>query len=131
MNLIVFFDGHCNLCNGAVKFLIKADKAAKLKFAPLQSEIASKHLAPFNYKPTGNGSILFIKDGKLYERSEAFLKIMNELPWYWKWLQVGGLLPNSFRDRLYNFVAANRYRWFGKKEECMVPTNDIRKRFLK
>ena len=75
-------------------------------------------------------SFILIDKGKVYKKSAASLRVMNKLPWYWKEAQVLRVIPTAFRDAIYDFIAKNRYKWFGKKEQCMVPTPEIRSRFL-
>ena len=127
---IILFDGVCNFCNGAVNFIIRQDKKGVFKFAPLQSnkgqELAEKHSLP----KTNFDSFILIENGKVYKRSTAGLKLCNKLPWYWKWTQVFWIIPKFLRDAVYDFVAKNRYKWFGKKETCMIPTPEVRSRFL-
>lgn len=135
---LLLFDGVCNLCDRSVQFVIRHDRKGKFKFASLQSAYAEQilkkypEIAPFN--KTGNnpdwGSIVFILKGKAYTRSAAVLKVMEELGFPWKIVAVFYILPSAFRDALYNFIAKNRYRWYGKKDSCMIPTPELRDRFM-
>jgi predicted DCC family thiol-disulfide oxidoreductase YuxK len=127
---VVLFDGVCNLCNGLVKFLIRQDKHSLLRFAPLQSEAAAKLLGARLPDHGIPDSFIFIKDGKIYARSDAALNLAGILPWYWQWLQLFRILPKPLRDLLYKAIAKRRYNWFGKKSACMVPTPELRSRFL-
>lgn len=127
---LVLFDGVCNFCNATVNFLIRQDKAARLRFLPLQSEFGQQLLEEYNLPKTHFDSFVFIKKGKAYISSSAGLKVIRELPWYWKWVQALWVIPKPIRDALYNFIARNRYRWFGRKDQCMIPTPELRNRFI-
>lgn len=127
---VVLFDGVCNFCSGAVNFVIRQDKQKKLRFAALQSAAGQRLLQAYKLPTQHFDSFVFIENDKAYHSSTAGLKLYNQLPWYWKWTQVFWLIPRFMRDALYNLVARNRYKWFGKKESCMVPTPDLRSRFL-
>ena len=127
---IILFDGVCNFCSGAVNFIIKQDKKKIFRFAALQSDAGQKLLEHFQLPKEKFDSFLLIEDGKFYQSSTAGLKLYKKLPWYWKWTQVFWIVPKPLRDAVYNLIAKNRYKWFGKKEECMIPTPDLRNRFL-
>ena len=126
---VILFDGVCNFCNGSINFLIKLDKKERLRFSPLQSEFGQVMLKFEKLPPVPNSFILIVGD-KWYEKSSATLKIFEFLPWYWKWTKVFWLVPKFIRDGLYDFVSKRRYKWFGKKDQCMIPTPEVRKRFL-
>lgn len=126
--MIVFFDGVCNLCQGSVRYLIKHDKKGVLKFASLQGNYAKDFVN--ETKIQSMQSILFF-DGKiLYKKSTAVLKLSRLLGGWHQLLLLGYILPRFFRDWLYNIVAKNRYRWFGKKDQCMLPSKGFENRFL-
>jgi predicted DCC family thiol-disulfide oxidoreductase YuxK len=127
---IILFDGICNFCNAGVNFIIKQDKKKVFRFAALQSEAGQKFLDQFDLPKEGFDSFVLIDDGKVYIKSSAGLKVYSKLSWHWKWTQVAWIAPRFIRDAVYNFIARNRYKWFGKKEECMIPTPDVRSRFL-
>jgi predicted DCC family thiol-disulfide oxidoreductase YuxK len=127
---IILFDGVCNFCNGVVNFLIKQDKEKKLRFAALQSEAGVQLLEQYGFPPSYQQSFIFIDKGKAYRKSTAALKLYNQLPWYWKWIQVFWIVPKFLRDAVYEFISKHRYKWFGKKEKCRMPTPDERSRFL-
>ena len=127
---IILFDGVCNFCNGSVNFLIRQDKKNVFRFAALQSQTAQKLLAQYKKQKKGFESFILMQDGKAYEKSSAALKVLKKLPWYWKWAQVFWIVPKFIRDGVYDVIARNRYKWFGKKEECMIPTSEVRNRFL-
>ena len=127
---IILFDGVCNFCNGSVNFLIRQDKKNVFRFAALQSQTAQKLLAQYKKQKKGFESFVLMQDGKAYEKSSAALKVLKKLPWYWKWAQVFWIVPKFIRDGVYNLIAKNRYKWFGKKEECMIPMPELKSRFL-
>jgi predicted DCC family thiol-disulfide oxidoreductase YuxK len=130
---IIFFDGYCNLCNASVNFIIRHDKACIFKFALLQSDAVTGFLR--NFESVKNLSVLpdslvLVEDDKIYFRSEAALRIAKMLPGIWKMLIIFQIIPLSWRDSIYDFVAKNRHKWFGERQSCMVPTPEISKRFL-
>jgi predicted DCC family thiol-disulfide oxidoreductase YuxK len=127
---VVIFDGVCNFCNGSVQFALRREREPKLRFAAAQSVVGSALLACFGRDVSQLDSILLVEDGRAYERSDAILRIVGYLRWTWQWLQLGWLLPRAARDVLYNFIAKRRYQWFGKREECMIPTKEVRARFF-
>ena len=127
---ILLFDGECNLCNNLVLFIIKKDSAAKFKFAPLQSTIGKSLLKNFPDSLEKSDSVVFINGGIYYFKSTAILEIFKTLGRYWKLFYVFILIPKFIRDACYDLVAKSRYKVFGKRETCMVPTPEINKRFL-
>jgi predicted DCC family thiol-disulfide oxidoreductase YuxK len=127
---IILFDGVCNFCDSAVNFVLKQDKKGIFRFAPLQSEAGQKLLHQYNLSTEDFDSFVLIENGKVYKKSSASLKVMNKLPWYWKEAQILWIVPGFLRNAIYDFIAANRYKWFGKKEQCMVPTAELKSRFL-
>lgn len=136
---IILFDGVCNFCNGLVNFIIRQDKKNIFLFAPLQSERGKKLLDQYGIDWKNNDSFVLIENtgpndsvrqDKAYEKSNAALRIAAKLPWYWKWSQIFWILPKPIRDGIYNIIAKNRYKWFGKKEKCMIPTEQVRGKFL-
>ena len=127
---IILFDGVCNFCNGAINFLIKQDKKNRFRFAPLQSETGRKLTAQYGIDNNQFESFVLIRNGKVYQKSSAALRVLNELPWYWKEFQILRIVPAFLRDAIYDFIARNRYRWFGRKDQCMIPSPEVRSRFL-
>ena len=127
---IILFDGICNFCDSAINFVLKQDKKKIFRFSTLQSEAGQKLLQQHNLSTKDFDSFVLIDDGKVYKKSAASLRVMNKLPWYWKEVQVFKIIPTIFRDAIYDFVARNRYKWFGKKDSCMIPTPEIKGRFL-
>jgi predicted DCC family thiol-disulfide oxidoreductase YuxK len=126
---IILFDGVCNLCNGSVQFIIKRDKDAKFRFASLQSDTGRKVLEQFHLPTDTFNSFILLEDGKIYTRSTAALRVFSRIKG-WKWAGALMYVPRFIRDGVYNLIARNRYRWFGKKDECMVPTPELKSRFL-
>jgi predicted DCC family thiol-disulfide oxidoreductase YuxK len=126
---IIFFDGVCNLCEGSVQFIIKRDPAGQFRFAALQSEVAQRILSQHQVSSELR-SIVLLDGGTISLESDAVLRIGLRLSGYRTLSQLGLLVPRAVRDLVYRFVAARRYRWFGKQEVCMVPTAELRGRFL-
>ena len=126
--MIIFFDGVCNLCQGSVRYLIKHDKKGVLKFASLQGKYAKDFVNETEIQSMQ--SIMFLDDKMLYKKSTAVLKLSRLLGGWHQLLLLGYILPRFFRDWLYNIVAKNRYRWFGKKDQCMLPSKGFENRFL-
>jgi predicted DCC family thiol-disulfide oxidoreductase YuxK len=126
---IILFDGVCNLCNSFVQKIIAADKNNHFKFASLQSEVGQKLLAD---KPEFKDlkTIIYLEGEQLYTRSTAALKISKHLGGFWPVLQVGYILPVFIRNGIYNLIAKNRYKWFGKMDQCMIPTPELKEKFL-
>ena len=127
---IILFDGVCNFCNGMVNFVIKRDKSATLKFSTLQSETGQNLLTANNFQDPDLRSFVFIEKGELYTRSTAALKVSKYMNGLWPLMNGFIIVPKFIRDGIYNWIAKNRYHWFGKKEVCMVPTPELQSRFL-
>ena len=127
---IVFFDGVCNLCNGVVQFLILNDKTKTLHFSSLQS-VPGQAVANNLGMPTGELDSIIFYDGKKYHTHDmAVLHIVPYLPWQYQFLRLGWVLPRFIRKALYNLVARNRYRMFGRKDECMLPRPEWKALFI-
>lgn len=129
-NAVILFDGVCNFCNGSVNFIIDRDKAGYFKFAPLQSEVGQKLLDENGIDKTVTDSVVLIEDGKAYVRTTAALRIARKLSGYWSWFYGFIVVPSFVRDVFYNLFAKYRYKMFGKQEACMLPTPEVRSRFL-
>ncbi|EZH75521.1 thiol-disulfide oxidoreductase [Aquimarina atlantica] len=128
---IILFDGVCNLCNSAVLFTIKRDKNDVFRYAPLQSKIGKRLIAERNIDPKKLDSILLIEpDIAYYYKSTAALHIAKQLSGIYPLLSVFLILPRFFRDWIYDIIAKNRYKWFGKKESCMIPTPELNALFI-
>lgn len=126
---VVFFDGVCNLCNAAVQFVIKRNLRQNLRFASLQSDYAGKILPELQNEETFK-TIVLLKDGKIYLRSDAALEISRELSGLWPLFYGFKIIPRFIRDGIYNFIARHRYKWFGKQDACWIPTPDLNSRFV-
>lgn len=127
---VVLFDGVCNLCNGWVRFLIARDRQARLRLASVQSDAGKAILAACGLPTEEYDTMVFLEKGRAYIKSTAFLRVVRYFPWPWPLLSAGLLVPRPVRDWLYDRVALNRYALFGRQEVCMVPTPEIRNRFL-
>jgi predicted DCC family thiol-disulfide oxidoreductase YuxK len=127
---ILFFDGICNLCNRVVNFVIQKDKSEKIRFAQLQSDSAGKILNRYKLDRDKTDSVVYLKDGKVYIKSSAVLHLLKDIGGGWKILYGLIIIPVFIRDFFYDRVAKNRYRLFGRKEQCMVPTDKMKNRFL-
>ncbi|MBT8326273.1 MAG: DUF393 domain-containing protein [Bacteroidia bacterium] len=127
--IIVFFDGYCNLCNRSVDFIIRKEKRDILKFASLQSSIADK-LININEFETIGDSIVVYNEGKVLAYSDAALFVSRFLNWPYNLIQYSRFIPKAFRDKAYKFIAKNRYNWFGKKETCRLITDKEKGKFL-
>lgn len=127
---ILFFDGVCNLCNSTVQFIIRHDTQKQFLFAPLQSEAGAQALAAVPAANLKTGSVILFYHGTFYTRSAAVLKVCSLLGGWLKLFLSGYILPPFIRNALYDFIARNRYKWFGHKDECMLPTPELKARFL-
>lgn len=126
---IILFDGVCNFCNRMVNFAIRNDKKGKLKFAPLQSEAGLRLKEKFQVDPTAD-TIVFIENGKFYTYAKAAIRICKYLDWPAKALYAFVIIPSFISQPFYKWFAKRRYKWFGEKKTCMIPTAEVRARFL-
>lgn len=129
-NKVILFDGVCNLCNGAIIFILKRDKKDVFRYAPLQSEIGKKLAAKHDIDLQKVDSIILIANEKAVSKSTAALRIAQQLSGAWPLLSVFLILPTFLRNWVYDFIARNRYKWFGKKDACMIPTPELKSKFL-
>lgn len=128
---IVLFDGQCNLCEGAVQFLIKKDIHDVFRFTSIQSEAGQKIMNHIGIDQKKIDSIvLYVPNVAYFIKSDAALEIVNDLGIFYQLLGIFKIFPTKFRDFVYDFIAKNRYRWFGKKETCMIPSTSILQKFL-
>lgn len=127
---ILLFDGVCNLCNRTVQFVIKRDSKTKFCFASLQSDFGQTLLKRFGLPLDDFDSFVLIKGNKYYLRSTAVLYVLKELGWIWKLLYAFIIFPRPIRDYVYSLIARSRYKVFGKRDHCMLPTPEQRDRFL-
>ncbi|OGU13855.1 MAG: thiol-disulfide oxidoreductase [Ignavibacteria bacterium GWB2_35_12] len=127
---IVFFDGVCNLCNSIVQFIIRHDKKERFLFASLQSEKSKEILSNFNFTQSDIETIILLEENKLYFVSTAALKIVRHLNFLCSLLYIFIIIPKPLRNYVYRIIAKNRYKWFGKKDSCMVPSHELKNRFI-
>lgn len=127
---LVLFDGVCNLCSASVQFVIEHDPEGKILFASLQSERGQAILTHFGMKTDDFDTFVLIENGQAYTRSTAVLREVRYFSGLWKYLYALIIVPRPIRDFFYNIIAKNRYRWFGKKNECWLPTPELKMRFL-
>jgi predicted DCC family thiol-disulfide oxidoreductase YuxK len=127
---IILFDGVCNLCNGAVTFLIKRDKQDRFRFAALESAVGRELLTKYGIDIKKTDSIILVRGDHAFIKAEAALHIARKMPGLWPALLIFNLLPNVLLNFFYDLVARNRYAWFGKKESCMIPTPALQSKFL-
>jgi predicted DCC family thiol-disulfide oxidoreductase YuxK len=130
MSAIILFDGVCNFCNGSVNFIIERDPEKYFKFAPLQSEVGEKLLRENGVDKIETDSVVLIEDGKVYTHTTAALRIAKRLSGYWSWFYGFTVVPSFIRDIFYRLFARYRYKMFGKQEACMLPSPEVRARFL-
>ncbi|MFC4320489.1 thiol-disulfide oxidoreductase DCC family protein [Litchfieldia salsa] len=129
MKKTILYDGTCNFCNTSVQFIINRDPKSSFLFASLQGKTGKEMLKKYKIKEEID-SIVLIVDEQAYTKSDAVLRICSDLTSPWKYMSVLQALPRFMRDTVYELIAKNRYRWFGKQESCMIPKPDVRKRFL-
>ncbi|GKU83636.1 thiol-disulfide oxidoreductase DCC family protein [Niallia sp. NCCP-28] len=129
MTAIILFDGVCNLCNQSVQFILKRDPEGYFSFASIQGESGQELLKKYQISKNLD-SLLLIKDNKYYTKSAAALQICKHLNGFWKYLIIFKIVPPFIRNGLYDMVAKNRYKWFGKRDSCMLPTPDNKNRFI-
>jgi hypothetical protein len=127
---LVMFDGVCNFCNSSINFIIRNDKTDHFRFLTLQSERGQKIIKQYNLDPENLQTVILLENGRIYTRSTAALRIARKLKGGWKIFYGFIIVPAVLRDFFYNIVAKNRYKWWGKKESCMIPTPEVRKKFL-
>jgi predicted DCC family thiol-disulfide oxidoreductase YuxK len=127
---VVLYDGVCNVCSGSVRFILPRDRNAVFRFASLQSATAARLLSACGRAPGTLDSLVLIDEGRCYERSEAALRIAARLSFPWKLAAGLRIVPRPIRDALYNWFAAGRYRWFGRKGVCDLPPPEWRERFM-
>jgi predicted DCC family thiol-disulfide oxidoreductase YuxK len=129
MHPVILFDGVCNFCDASVQFILKRDHHEVFYFASQQSEVGQTLLEKYNV-PGEIESIVLIENDKAYFKSAAALRISRHLRGAWKLLSILMIIPSPIRNFVYDLIARNRYKWFGKKDSCMLPPENVRKRFL-
>ncbi|GEN45358.1 thiol-disulfide oxidoreductase DCC family protein [Alkalibacillus haloalkaliphilus] len=128
MKVVIFFDGVCNLCNGVVQFLIKHDSGDNFRFAALQSDFGERVTSQLDQHDLD--SIIVMTNGKMYTKSSGALQIVKKMDSAWKYLYVLRIIPKPIRDRLYDIIAHNRHKIFGRRDSCMMPTPELKQKFL-
>ena len=127
---ILLFDGYCNFCNAWVRLIVRRDTAKKILFAPLQSSVGRKMLEEHKIDVNYTESLVFFEEERFSVSSTAALRIFSYLDGWERHLKILIILPRTLRDAVYSFFAKYRYKWFGRREQCMVPTTELRERFL-
>jgi len=128
---IILFDGVCNLCNAAVQFVIQHDKKDVFRFVALQSELGQEILKHIGINPKNIDSVILYEPGILYYyKSTAAIEIAKSLGGFWHLGTVFRIIPTGIRNQLYDYIAKNRYKWYGKKEICWIPTQELKSKFL-
>jgi predicted DCC family thiol-disulfide oxidoreductase YuxK len=127
---IVLFDGVCNLCSSSVLFILRRDKRNRFLFGSLQGKAGQEYIKKFNLPPDAYNSFMLVEGEKLYTRSTGALHMMKYLGGGWQLLYIFMIIPKFIRDGIYNVIAKNRYKWFGKKEECWLPTPELKEKFV-
>jgi predicted DCC family thiol-disulfide oxidoreductase YuxK len=127
---VILFDGVCNLCNSSVQFVINHDPRGLFRFAALQSDFGQQQLEKYNFNKEDLISVILLIDQKAFDRSRAALEIAKRLSGLWPLLYVFIIVPPFIRNFVYDWISKNRYRWFGRRNECMIPTPDLKARFI-
>jgi predicted DCC family thiol-disulfide oxidoreductase YuxK len=128
---ILLFDGACNLCNAVTRFVIRHDPPpAQFTFAALQSDVARRLVAEHHLPVDGMETFVMIEDGRLHAGSTAALRLLKRMGFPWSLMYALVIVPKPLRDGMYRWVARNRYKWFGRRDQCMTPSDDVRSRFL-
>lgn len=130
MNDLIIFDGVCKLCTFSVRFILNHESAPTLRFTPLQSALGAQLLERYGFDPKDAKTFVFIHHDQVYTRSDAALQVARYLRWPWRGLLIFKWVPRTLRDKAYDYIAQNRYRWFGRNEVCMLPTLELRERFI-
>jgi predicted DCC family thiol-disulfide oxidoreductase YuxK len=128
--MVILFDGVCNMCNGFVKFVIKQDKKNVFQFASLQSKYGKGLLEQYHFNSVEYDTVILLDGKTIYTRSDATLRILNTLGGFWKVSAAFRIIPGFIRNPIYDLLARNRYKLFGKRETCMVPTPELKAKFL-
>jgi len=127
---LLLFDGVCNLCNGAVNFIIDRDHLQRFVFASLQSKLGQQIAEKYNFPENDFKSMVLIKENQVFLKSDAALEISRDLSGGWRLLYGFKIIPKFLRNYIYDIIAANRYKWFGREDQCRVPSVDIQNRFV-
>jgi predicted DCC family thiol-disulfide oxidoreductase YuxK len=130
VNHIVVFDGVCNLCSGSTRFILAHESAPVLHFASIQSQAGSRLMRELGLDPQDAKTFILLSADRAYFKSDAAIRVAGYLRWPWRILGVVGVVPRPIRDWVYDRIARNRYRWFGRSDTCMMPTPELRSRFI-
>ena len=130
MNNVVIFDGVCNLCAHSVRFILNHEADQSLRFTPLQSQAGARLLRQFGFNPEDAKTFVLIADGRPFVKSDAAIRVSRHFRGIWRLFGVLRVIPRPIRDWAYDLIARNRYRWFGRTDTCMVPTPELRSRFV-
>ena len=128
--MVVVFDGQCLLCNGWVQFLLRHDRSQRIRFASIQSAVGQQLLARAGLQVEGLQTLLVIDGERSWQHTAAILRVLHALGWPWRLAGVARLIPAPLRDAMYRVIARNRYQWFGKSEQCLMPDPAVAMRFL-
>lgn len=127
---ILLFDGVCNLCHHFVQFILKRDPKGHIRFASLQSELGQQLLQKYNVPQDQLDTVILIENDQVYSHSDVAVRVVTYLSGFWPIFRIFRFIPRFFRDPIYNWIAANRYRWFGKQDQCLMPQPEWKDRFL-
>jgi predicted DCC family thiol-disulfide oxidoreductase YuxK len=127
---VLIFDGLCNLCKWLVVFVVKRDRHGNFRIAAAQSEIGQHLQRQYEADAIRDSTMVLLKNGQVYSKSDAAIEIAKDVDGLWKLLVVLGALPKSLRDWIYGWIGENRYKWFGRNSKCLMPSEDLKRRFL-
>lgn len=127
---VLVFDGYCVMCSGFMRFIIRHDRQLNFRLLPAQSPIGEALYAHYGLKSGDYDSVLLLKDGNIRVKWDASISVFEGLGWPWKIASISRILPKPFANSLYDFVAKNRFKWFGRRDVCMIPTAEDREHFL-
>jgi predicted DCC family thiol-disulfide oxidoreductase YuxK len=127
---VLLFDGVCNLCNASVQWVLQRDRKGIFQFAALQSETGQQLLQQFGFDPSTFNTVVLVDGDRIYTRSDAALEVAVRLGWPWRLMGVFFMVPRFLRNGVYNWIARNRYRWFGQSDACMLPRPEWKSRFI-
>ncbi len=129
-NPVILFDGVCNLCSGSVQFVIKHDPNRRFRYASLQSEFGQRVLRQYGLPPDQLNSFILLENDRIYTKSTGALRVARQLNGLWPLLYACIIVPPFIRNAVYSYIANNRYRWFGKKEACWLPSPELKSLFI-
>lgn len=127
---LVLFDGFCNFCSRSVRLILRNDRHGNIRFAAIQSPTGERVMKEFGLDSSATDSFVVVRGRRAFLRSDAALEIARDMRFPWNWAAALRVVPRPLRDWAYGFIARNRYRWFGRKEACFIPTDEERSRFL-